>query len=156
MDGSKTVNTVTYTVYQNGAATTLTFDKSAAFSTTPGFVKVKADGTDLMAATTAVFDASGITSTNDKDKVTAEVDFNSFFNNTLTVQSGSYKANFQVTADTKVVCLLDNGDVYTLDQLANDNIVDSSKVFVSYTRDANNVLTATAVFVTVVNPHVPA
>ena len=155
VEKDKTIPTVTYTVYQNGEATTLTFDKAAAFSTDAGFVKVKADSTDLEKATSATIDSNGIAAANDKDKVTGIVDVDAFFNNTLTIKQSTNKVDFQVTADTKVVCLLDSGDVYTLDQLANDQIVTGCTAYVSYTRDANDVLTATSVFVTAVTPYVP-
>ena len=140
MENGQVISTVTYTVYQDGTATSLTFDKSAAATlTAPGFVKVGAG--DLTNASTST------------DGVTAATDAAvTYFNGTLTLGG----QNYVVDGSTKVVCLLADGSEYTLTQLATTTLFTKAELSVAYKEDpVTHVKTASVIYVTTVTPVTP-
>lgn len=129
---AKAVTTTTYTVYKNGAATTVDY-VGVTPETAPGFYKTSASN------------LTGATDGDGNDKVFASLAFNKLVNGTLTAGTTN---DFQVTDATVVVNLVP-GSTLTLADLGNSNLVRSSTIAVAYTvAPGTSIRTATAIYIT--------
>lgn len=126
------VTTTTYTVYKDGVATTVSYEKVASVKTAAGFYKTGAADLEL--------------ATEGTDKVYNEATVTAFVGGTLTTADGDY----QVTDKTVVVSLVPEQSELTLaDILAIAEVQTAGKVAVSYTVDpVSNVKTASVVYIT--------